>query len=144
MTEYNDYNINTKKIALLRGQELAVKNQIKMLAQKKALLESVTRFTDQADELGLTKNQWDKFFVNLENESLSFLKANTLLAQTSNSRHYYFKPDFLRINTGDIKNNELSEAGTSVIPESNHTLSDLTISLRGHFLVKRRDPVDNN
>ncbi|MBU1345014.1 MAG: hypothetical protein KKE44_04205 [Proteobacteria bacterium] len=151
MTAYTEYSVNVKKLALLRGQERFVKNKIKEFEQKKIILESVNNFIHTAEQSGLTQNQWDPFFVNLKDEPISFLKLQTVLAQTSNSHHYYFKPDSLIIRRGALKNDDAKEdqigdaaqiSGTVTPsnPETPQALSDVTISLNGVFLVKRRVP----
>jgi len=138
--EYNDYNINHKKLSLLRGQEQFLKKQIKEFEKKKQILVRVKNFFDQARQSGLTKDKWDMFYVNLKNHPLSFLNLQTILAQTSNCRQYYFKPDSLSIKMGNIKNNvsQPEKPANSKDLESNQKSSDVIISLNGHFLVKHR------
>lgn len=149
MTAYTEYQINSSRLKLLRNQEWLVKNKTKEFEQKKKNLSQVTRFVKQAEQLGLTKNKWDTFFVTLKNEFLSFSALQTLLTQTSNSQHYYFKPESLAIQIGsakitDINNNPEAittppvDSANSTMPGSNQTASDITISLKGHFLVKQR------
>jgi hypothetical protein len=151
MTAYLQYNVNLKKLTLLRSQERIVKNQIKVFEQKKNVLDRVSHFLDQAAHLGLTKDQWDPFFVNLENEPLSFSKLQTILTQTANSRQYHFKPDSLMIQMGYLATDHTKEIQTDAISQSlepadtvtlqnGHSPLDITLSLNGHFIVKRRGP----
>ena len=91
--EYKDYNINHKKLSLLRGQEQFLKNQIKEFEKKKQILVRVKNFFDQARQSGLTKDKWDMFYVNLKNHPLSFLNIQTILAQTRNCRQNYLNPE---------------------------------------------------
>ena len=151
MTAYIGYTVKYKKLELLRGQERFVKNQLKELEEKKKVIEKTNNFIDQANESGLTKDQWDLFFVSLKDEPLSFLKLETILNQTSNSHQYYFKPDSFSIKTLGLKNStakedqngetsQLSEASQPINPGAGLTGSDVIISLKGHFLVKRRGP----
>jgi len=93
ITAYAGYKTNLEKTTLLKGQERFAKTQIKEFERKKKVLENINNFIDRAEQKGLTKNRWDTFFVNLENESYSFQTLQTILAQTSNNSQYYFEPD---------------------------------------------------
>lgn len=145
MVAYADYNINLKKLALLKGQERSVKNRIKEFKNKQTIVEKVNTFIDKAEQNRLTKNSWDKFFVSLKNEPHSFLKLQALLDQTSNCSQYYFKPDSLSIKRGYIKTDSALESGHSqphgsqtIKQEPTQTSWDTTISLNGYFLVHQR------
>jgi hypothetical protein len=141
MTAYIEYNVDHKKLVLLRGQERFIKNQIKKFGEKKQVLARLNKFFDQAKQSGLTKDKWDLFYVNLKNKPFSFLDLQTVLAQTSHSLQYYFQPDSLSIRMGYIKSDvsQSTETVNSEMLEPVQADADVFISLNGHFLVKRRE-----
>ncbi|NOX32838.1 MAG: hypothetical protein GXP56_03745 [Deltaproteobacteria bacterium] len=138
---YSDYSVNLKKLGVLKGEERFVKSRIKEFKQKKLILDRLEKFVDRAGKSGLIKNKWDIFYVNLKDEPLSFLKLQTILAQTGNSAYYYFKPDSLLIKTKDFNESPEKEdqaAKKKQLP--GNAPFDVIISLEGHFLAKQRGP----
>jgi len=139
MTAYTGYTVTHKKLVLLRGQERFIKRQIKEFEKQKQILAKMDLFFNQARQSELTKDKWDTFYVNLKNKPFSFLDLQTVLAQTSHSHQYYFKPDSLSIRMGYVKN-DVSQSAETVNPEPLGPVqadSDVFVSLNGHFLVKR-------
>ncbi|MFH2091359.1 MAG: hypothetical protein ABIJ31_03260 [Pseudomonadota bacterium] len=155
MAAYTDFCINQSQLDLLRGQERSVKRQIETYQEKLNQLEQVTAFVRQIHQLGLKKDQWDTFGVELKDEPMSHAKLGVILGQTRNTGHYFFKPGKLSIKTGapdqdtptaqinqSNRSNEIAQPDsiTQPAPLKDATPSDIdiTISLDGRFLVKRQ------
>ncbi len=156
ITAYTQYHISQKKLGLLRGQERSIKHQRKELESKNLTLNKVQSFVDQAHKLGLKKKEWDLFYVNLKEDGVSFSKLETILSQTANSSHYFFKPVSLEIRTGSQRTNrqqndsENTSQGSKTANQPSNQISPLTtnsidlqssdavITVEGHFLVNRR------
>ena len=153
MTAYADYKINSQKLELLSARERSVKQQIKGFERKKKRVEKVNRFVHLADRKGLTINQWDKFFVSLENEPFSFLNLQTTLDQTVSGSQYFFKPESLAMRRGYIKTDSETQPDQTTPDETREAIaginprgqsgevkkpSDVIISMKGHFLVQKR------
>lgn len=144
MTAYTDYYITRKKLELLNDQEQFFKDQVKALERKHSALEQVTTFMDHAGQSGLLKEDWDKFFVDLTEEPLSFSHLSRLLAQACTSENYYFIPESLVIRLGQVEKPSDGKEGAGEVknaPEKQPLVSeafDAVVSLKGLFLVRNR------
>jgi hypothetical protein len=146
LTAYNRYNVSAEKLSLLQKQKRAVKKQIRVLEQKKQVLNRVNRFLTQAEHQGWQTDQWDRFFVDLDKEAISFPALQALLDQTDHSHDYYFKPQRLSITGQDLASDVSRE---NVAPDLPLAISaanpgqaggDVVISCQGYFLIRNRRP----
>ena len=99
----------------------------------------VNRFINLARSLGLEKDKWAYYDVNIQ-EPVSFQEAEKILRQTTNSSSYYFKPATLHVTTKiepDKKATQKKQSATSAdSPETKE--GDILLTLRGGFLVKQK------
>lgn len=164
MAAYTDYRISKVRLDLLRSQERSVKGQITELEKKIKQIEQVNTFVNKANQLGLNKTQWDKFYVDIKENPVSFDELKTILAQTSNSNQFYFRPRSLLIQAAPpVENNTAQSSAVSPDTTSNHMAQlteaiksatidendetsetpvknpDVVISLDGKFIARRPD-----
>ncbi|PIE61953.1 MAG: hypothetical protein CSA29_00650 [Desulfobacterales bacterium] len=147
---YNAYQINIKKLDILRSQERYLKNRITTFEEKKEVLAQVADFTRRAEQLGVSPEKWDRFEVDLQHISMSFHELQTLLDQANSNPSYYFIPQQLWVRVGGMPSifkttpsNEMNfngrvEDNTSSEPPASgkQSDSDIVVSLEGRFLVR--------
>ena len=102
-----------------KNEEIGRKNQI---------LSQVQYFLDQAKSLGLEKENWAVYEVNVE-ETMSFADAEQVLSQCAYSTFAYYVPALL-----EIKTIELSKTDSSGAQKK----GDLSITLRGRFIARQQ------
>jgi len=139
LTAYNKYILSQEKIKVLNRQVQLLIKQQRELERKERIMVRVNRFINRARSLGLEKDRWAYYDVNIQ-EPVSFQEAEKILTQTANSSSYYFKPVTLHVKTkieSDKKSKQNKPPSTSAdSPETKE--GDILLTLRGGFLVKQR------
>jgi hypothetical protein len=139
LTAYNIYILSQEKITVLNRQvQLLIKQQGE-LERKERIMVRVNRFINRAKSLGLVKDKWAYYDVNIQ-EPVSFQEAEKILQQTTNSSSYYFKPVTLHVKTKIEPDKKATQKKPpSISADSPETKEgDILLTLRGGFLVKQR------
>jgi len=108
-----------RRIMLEKKEEIVLKNQI---------LSEVQNFLDRAKSLGLEKEKWAVYEVNVQ-ETMSFAEAEQVLSQCAYSTFAYYVPALLEIKTIDSLKTDLPGAQKK---------GDLFITLRGRFVARQQ------
>jgi len=139
LTAYNTYILSQDKITLLNSQVQLLINQQRELERKERIIVRVNRFINRARSLGLEKDKWAYYDVNIQ-EPVSFQDAEKILQQTTNSSSYYFKPVTLHVTTNiEPDKKDTQKKSPSISADSPETKEgDILLTLRGGFLVKQR------
>jgi len=139
LTAYNRYILNREKFKVLTKQIRLLKQQQREMKRKESIMVRVNNLINRARSLGLEKERWAFYDVNIE-EPVSFPDAEKILTQTANSSSYYFKPVTLHVKTkteSDEKAKTPKPPSTSAdSPETKK--GDILLTLRGCFLVKQK------
>lgn len=139
LTAYERCTLIQDTLGVSSGQARLLENHQKELTQKKRNLERANRFVNRARSLGVGRDNWAYYDVNIE-EPVSFAEAEKILRQTANSSSYYFKPVRLHIKTrleSDTKGRPDKSGVTSA--ESQETKQgNILLALRGSFAVRRK------
>ncbi len=109
------------------------------MERKERILERINNFVDKARSLGLERERWAFYDVNIQ-EPITFPEVEKILAQTANSSSYYFKPLTLHVKT-KIKsdNGAKQKKPPSTSADSPETKEgDILLTLRGAFVVKQK------
>jgi len=104
---------------LHKKEEIVAKNQI---------LSQVQTFLDQAKSLGLEKEKWAVYEVNVQ-DTVSFAAAEKVLSQCANSTFAYYVPASLEIKTIDRLKTD---------PAAAQKKGDLILTLRGRFVARQQ------
>ena len=117
----------TVQVRLLRAQKEEMERKVNAI-------ERVNTFVERAESLGLVKNKWAVYNVDLQ-EKLNNADMEQVVAQCANTDAYYFKPRLLQITYGGTTDaggpgNSASGASAS-LPEGT-----LALKLRGAFWAK--------
>ena len=139
LTAYNKYILSQEKNKVLTRQVRLLRQQQREIERKKRIMIRVNNFINRARSLGLEKDKWAYYDVNIA-EPVSFQEAKKILTQTTNSSSYYFKPVMLHVKTkikSDKKATQKKPPSTSAdSPETKE--GDILLTLRGGFLVKQK------
>jgi len=139
LTSYNTYILNQEKFKVLTGQVHLLRQQQREMERKERIMVKVNNFINRARSLGLEKNKWACYDVNIE-EPITFPEVAKILNQTVNSSSYYFKPVTLHVKTkmeSDKKATQNKPPSTSAdSPETKK--GDILLTLRGSFVVKQK------
>jgi len=139
LTAYNRYILNQEKLKVLTRQVRLLKQQQREVERKESIMVRVNNFINRARSLGLEKERWAFYDVNIE-EPVSFPDAENILTQTANSSSYYFKPMTFHVKTeieSETKAKQKRPPSTSAdSPETKK--GDILLTLRGAFVVKQK------
>jgi len=111
-----------------------------MLEQKRRILHRVKKFIDKADSLGLEKNKWSTYEVNIA-QGTAFFEIEQILNQCVNTPSYYYRPVLLHIKTNGDSNdsNETEEKPDLKSTESfEDQVGDVLLTLNGAFVVRHK------
>ena len=108
-----------RQILLQKKEEIVRKNQI---------LSQVQNFLDRAKSLGLEKEKWAVYEVNVQ-DAMSFAEAEQVLSHCAYSSFAYYVPALLEIKTVDSLKTNLPGAQKK---------GDLYITLRGRFVARQQ------
>jgi len=121
-----------RDLRVLSRQQKEMEAKVRILAREKS-------FVQKAQALGLVKERWDTYEVELK-EPVSFPEAREILAQTGNAGSYYFIPVYLHMST-DLSRME-GGSGAEKRPQGNNASGpkkgDVLMDLKGTFLVRAR------
>ena len=133
---FNQLRRNQAKFSVLSERVKALDRQKHELEQKQRALLATRRFLDQAASLGLGRQFWAYYDVNIQ-ETVSFAEMEQILNQCNNSSAAYFKPIALHIKKVTP---ERPKSAARAVPRPDHSgavsNTDLSITLSGKFLAK--------
>lgn len=134
---YTRYSIGTEKLALLKGQEHFLSSRIAELNRKNKILVQMDQFVKTAEQLGLYKENWNRFTVGLTREPLMFSEFMEIIDQTAHCPHYYFRPERLNVRQMDESDREKPPDNDLRDADSKNTAqADLVVDLQGYFLIR--------
>lgn len=118
----------TVRLKLMNDQRLETEKMQENIKQAK-------KFMEKAKALGLEKNQWVNYEVNIH-EPVSFSEMETIVNQCTNTPTYYFKPILLEVKT-DVESfkKEIPEQGATLLDDKK---VDVVLLLKGHFIARNK------
>jgi len=142
LNAYTGHYIAMENLKALKVQERFFKLRISELTHKNIIIETADMFVKKVESIGLTKDKWDNFSVNLSEAPLTFEQFKKIIDQTANSDYYYFKPEFVHLNLLDAKTGQasliaLSQSGSEDADPSSLKDKNLIVSLTGSFLIRK-------
>jgi hypothetical protein len=124
---YDRYVTVREKVEILTWKAGVLKQQKTDVDRKRRILSRVGNFINKGVSLGLEKNKWAVYDVNIE-EPFTFPELEHLLGQCTNSSSYYFKPAKFHV-----------KLPPSHPPDSpSNKGGDMLLTLKGTFLVRHR------
>jgi hypothetical protein len=139
LTAHGRYALVQEKLGVSISHARLLKERQEELSRKKREVELVNRFVNRARSLGVERDNWAYYDVNIQ-EPVSFAEAEEILRQTANSSSYYFKPSKLHVKTkveSNSKGKLDKSAGTSAdSPETKK--GDILLILEGSFAVRNK------
>lgn len=121
-----------RALRLLSRQQKEMQAKARILARERS-------FVQKAQALGLVKERWDTYEVELK-EPVSFPEAGEILAQTGSAGSYYFIPFYLHMSTNLSRMK--GGSGAEKTPRANNASGpkkgDVLMDLKGTFLVRAR------
>jgi hypothetical protein len=139
LTAHGRYVLTKEKLGASNTRVRLVERHQEELSRKKRELERVNRFVNRARSLGVERDNWAYYDVDIQ-EPVSFAEAEEILRQTANSSAYYFKPLKLHVKTkveSNTKGGPDKPAGTS--PDSPEAKKgDILLVLKGSFAVRQK------
>jgi hypothetical protein len=139
LTAYERYVLTKEKLGASNTRVRLVERHRDELSRKKRELERVNRFVNRARFLGVERDNWSYYDVDIQ-ETVSFAEAEEILRQTANSSAYYFKPLKLHVKTkveSSTKGGPGKPAETSPgSPEAKK--GDILLILKGSFAVGQK------
>ena len=128
LNAYNRYDSLSERQAHLSRQRRILLQKKEEIVQKNQILSQVNDFVDRAKSLGLEKEKWVVYEVNVQ-DTVSFAEAEQVLSQCANSTFAYYIPVSLEIKTADPLKKD---------PPAAQKKGDLFITLRGRFVARQR------
>lgn len=139
LSAYGRYVDQRAEVAAMETRVQQLNRQKLELERKKRTLMQVNRFMAEVRSLGLAKENWTFYNVNIE-EPQSFYETQEILRQCAHSTGYYFKPLGLNIRTALATEAE-SETATPAKPPpvvEGEERGDIKLKLRGAFVARRK------
>ena len=128
LNAYSRYDSLRERRAHLARQQRLLLQKNEEIIRKNQILSQVQEFLDRAKSLGLEKEKWAVYEVNVE-DAMSFADAQQVLSQCEYSTFAYYVPALLEIKT----TNSLKTDSTGARKKG-----DLFIALRGRFVARQQ------
>ena len=124
---------------VLTVQVRILRQRQREIEREKDVMLRVSNFITEAVSMGLERDRWACYDVNIE-ESLSFSETEKILNQVANSSSYYFKPSSLHIKSIADKDKKAKQQkrSSTTADSQDAQKGDLVLTLSGGFLVRRR------
>ncbi len=128
---YSRHQVATNRLTTVEHHLKALERSRQNRRSYQAFLEQAQEFVNHAQRSGAIRSAWDRYSVDLQRQ-VYFDELENLLAQADHGPAFYFQPALLdiRLATGE-KSEEESAQNTQ-------EEGDVTLTLRGSFLVRRR------
>jgi len=109
------------------------------LQAKNRILARTRSFVERAKSLGLERNRWDTYEVEIK-EPVTFPEAREILSQTGSGGSYYFIPRYLHMTKDLSQMKEGAGSAKTAKPDdaSGPKKGDVLMDLKGSFLVRAR------
>jgi hypothetical protein len=113
--------------------------QQKEIESKARILARARPFVERARALGLEKNRWDTYEVEIK-EPVTFPEAREILSQAGSTGSYYFAPAYLHMTRDPAEMKETLRSGEKAQENgaSGEKKGDVLMDLKGTFLVRAR------
>jgi len=138
LDNYYRHALNSDKLEVITRQARLLKKHHRLMEKNRRVMAGVEEFLDQAGRLGLTRENWQSYDVNVQ-QPLAFDEIDKILAQAKNSNSHYFKPVMLQLNrlseSDKTKKRPAKPPNSADSPET--LQEDLVITLQGAFLVRQ-------
>ena len=128
LNAYSRYDSLCERQAYLTRQHRLLLQKNEEIVRKNQILYQVQDFLDRAKSLGLEKENWAVYEVNVD-DAMSFADAELVLSQCAYSNFAYYVPALLEIKT--INSPKTDSAGVQ-------KKGDLLITLRGRFVARQQ------
>lgn len=137
--EHREYVLNQQRLLQSTIKAESLTEYQGELAKMRFAWDRAGRFVEHARSLGLERNKWASYHVNIE-EPVFFPEFAQILKQTANSESYYFKPATLHVKTNiesDVKTTKKNQGSVSSGPHKTKT-GDVLLTLKGAFVIRSR------
>jgi hypothetical protein len=137
LTAYDRYALNERQLKESVRQVRVLKQRREEQARNRRILVRVKRFVDRARALGVERDKWDYYPVQID-EPVSFPEAQKILSQTINTGSYYFNPSMLNIKKGTepAPGEKKPSAASGDSPDTK--AGDISLNLMGQFVVRQK------
>ena len=128
LNAYSRYDsLRERQAQLIRQQRLLQQKKAEIVRQNQ-ILDQVQDFLERAKSLGLEKENWAVYQVNVQ-DAMSFADAEQVLSQCAYSTFAYYVPALLEIKTIDSLKTD---------SPGDQKKGDLYITLRGRFVARQQ------
>ena len=136
---YRQFIHTSEKMAALTVRTRVMEQQRTELENKKRVLSRVSDYMVKVNALGLEKDRWTVFDVNVE-APVTFGTMEQILNQCANSASYYFKPVSLRIKTVLAQDKEIpgQTEFTQTSPSNEGGKGDGLLMIKGAFIARNK------
>ena len=135
VTAYNRYALNLKKAKVLTVQARMLTQQKNEAVRTEHNIFRANNFIDKAKSLGLERNRWAVYDINIE-KPVTFSEIEQILNQCANSSAYYFKPIiFYAKAVRELDKNKMKKAISIDSQEAKQ--GDMLMTLKGVFYVRQ-------
>jgi len=136
---YRQFIHTREKVEALTVRTRVMEQQRTELKNKKRALSRVSGYMAKVKSMGLGKDRWTVFDVNVE-APVTFGTMEQILNQCTNSASYYFKPVSLRIRTALAQDEEIpGQAEFTPMSLSNEGgKSDGLLIIKGAFIARNK------
>ncbi len=138
---FASYMVMDKKIKVAKNKVLAFKQLRREQNRAKRILSRIAQFTEKASSMGLKKEDWRRYDVDIS-EKVTFTQLKEILEQTVSKSNYYFSASFIsisrvppRVQTSGAKPTEAPQGGPGTPGGTEE--GDVYLSLKGFFLVRQ-------
>jgi hypothetical protein len=134
---YGQYTYQRAEVTAMAARVQQLQRQKTELERKKRTLMAVNKFMAEVRSLGLAKEDWNLYSVNVQ-APVTFHEAQQILGQTTHSAGYYFKPNRLNMRTTLATEDDATEAATAEAAPVAEGLErgDILLKLRGAFVAR--------
>jgi len=139
MNAYARYVINREKTESISRRVRVLKQREEKIINSNAIITRLNRFIKKANALGLERDSWDIYDVNIR-EYLHPREMEEILNQCANSSPFYFKPLSFHVKSVSGKpgkNIPEIKAPVQAAGGSSGKKGDMLVNVTGSFLVKR-------
>jgi len=139
LESYYRHALNSDRLEVITRQVRLLKKHHRLMEKNRRMMADVENFTKQADQLGLTRKNWQSYDVNIQ-QALAFSEIEKILAQAKNSDSHYFKPVILqlhRFSESDRTKQQATVKPSNSADSSETIQKDLMITMQGAFLVRQ-------
>ena len=137
LVQHQQRLLTENHLEALSVRQRFLSHQVAERVRQNQIIANVNQFVERAQRLGLTRDRWSVYEVDL-NEALTFGQLAQILDVCINTPAYYFTPINMRLRVGENTDGQATDPTVATGKNAQAGEGDVLLSLTGAFYARQQ------